>query len=214
MKQATTQATTIGMAQFLLAATGALLVGVLYLRLPGDIVFGPHWLLLAVEAALVTPPIILRLANRHLPHSVSRIFSYVLLAVLTLALASSVALLVRDLTLIKPYDILTSGVLLWVSNVLVFASWYWEVDGDGPLIRHRNAHQAADFQFPQQQGGNRTGWRAGFVDYLFLAFCSATALSPADTMPLTHRAKLLMMVEALLSMLVLLLIVARFTNVV
>ncbi len=103
---------------------------------------------------------------------------------------------------------------LWVSNVLVFASWYWEVDGDGPVKRHRSGHQAADFQFPQQQGGNRTGWRAGFVDYLFLAFCSATALSPADTMPLTRRAKLLMMVEAMLSMLVLLLIVARFTNVV
>ena len=214
MKQATAQPTRIGVAQFLLAATGALLVGVLYLRLPGDIVFGPQWLLLAIEAVLVAPPIILRLADRHLSHRVSRIFSYVLLAVLTLALASSVALLVRDLTSLKPYEILTSGVLLWVSNVLVFASWYWEVDGDGPLIRHRNAHQAADFQFPQQQGGNHTGWRAGFVDYLFLAFCSATALSPADTMPLTHRAKLLMMVEALISMLVLLLIVARFTNVV
>jgi hypothetical protein len=214
MKQATAQPTKIGVAQFLLAATGALLVGVLYLRLPGDVVFGPHWLLLAVEAVLVTPPIILRLADRRLPHRVSRIFSYVLLAVLTLALASSVALLVHDLTSLRPYEILTSGVLLWVSNVLVFASWYWEVDGDGPVIRHRNAHEAADFQFPQQQGGNRTGWRAGFVDYLFLAFCSATALSPADTMPLTRRAKLLMMVEALISMLVLLLIVARFTNVV
>ena len=213
MKQATAQPTKIGVAQFLLAATGALLVGVLYLRLPGDVVFGPHWLLLAVEAVLVTPPIILRLADRRLPHRVSRIFSYVLLAVLTLALASSVALLVHDLTSLRPYEILTSGVLLWVSNVLVFASWYWEVDGDGPVIRHRNAHEAADFQFPQQQGGNRTGWRAGFVDYLFLAFCSATALSPADTMPLTRRAKLLMMVEALISMLVLLLIVARFTNV-
>jgi hypothetical protein len=214
MKQATAQPTKIGVAQFLLAATGALLVGVLYLRLPGDVVFGPHWLLLAVEAVLVTPPIILRLADRRLPHRVLRIFSYVLLAVLTLALASSVALLVHDLTSLRPYEILTSGVLLWVSNVLVFASWYWEVDGDGPVIRHRNAHEAADFQFPQQQGGNRTGWRAGFVDYLFLAFCSATALSPADTMPLTRRAKLLMMVEALISMLVLLLIVARFTNVV
>lgn len=214
MKQATAQPTRIGIAQFLLAATGALLVGVLYLRLPGDIVFGPHWLLLAIEAALVTPPIILRLIDRHLSHRVSRGFAYGLLGVLTLALASSVALLVRDLTSLQPYEILTSGVLLWVSNVLVFASWYWEVDGDGPVIRHRNAHEAADFQFPQQQGGNRTGWRAGFVDYLFLAFCSATALSPADTMPLTRRAKLLMMVEALISMLVLLLIVARFTNVV
>jgi hypothetical protein len=204
----------MGIGQFLLAAVGALLVGVLYLQLPINVVVGPHWLLLVIEASLIVPPIILRLSGRRLPHRVSRGFSYALLAVLTLALASSIVLLVRNLTSLKAYEILSSGVLLWVSNVLVFASWYWEVDGDGPVIRHRNAHEAADFQFPQQQGGNRTGWRAGFVDYIFLAFCSATALSPADTMPLTRRAKLLMMVEALLSMLVLLLIVARFTNVV
>ncbi|MDE3231027.1 MAG: hypothetical protein KGO05_14200, partial [Chloroflexota bacterium] len=69
------------------------------------------------------------------------------------------------------------------------------------------------FLFPQQQGGNKTGWRAGFVDYLFLAFCSATALSPADTDPLTRRAKLLMMIEAITSMLVLVLLLARFVNI-
>ena len=213
MKQTVTRPNTADTGQILLAAVGALFVGLLYFQLPNNVVFGPHWLLLAVEAILVAPPIIARLASRKLPHRVTRGFSYALLAALTLALASSIALLVRNLGSLKAYEILTSGVMLWISNVVVFASWYWETDGDGPVVRHRNAHEAADFQFPQQQGGNRTGWRPGFVDYLFLAFCSATALSPADTMPLTHRAKLLMMVEAMLSMLILLLIVARFTNI-
>ena len=206
--------TGVDVEQFLLATAGALLVGLLYFQLPDNVVFGPHWLLLAVEAALITPPLLMRLSGRRIAHRVARAFSYAQLAALTLALFSSVVLLVLHLDALRAYQILSSGVLLWVSNVLVFASWYWETDGDGPVKRHHRGHEAADFQFPQQQGGNRTGWRAGFVDYLFLAFCSATALSPADTMPLTRRAKLLMMVEALLSMLVLLLIVARFTNVV
>lgn len=214
MKQMATRAAPVDVGQFLLASVGALLVGVLYFQLPTNVVFGPHWLLLAVEAALVTPLIVGHLGSRRMPHRVSRIFSYALLVALTLALASSLWLLVRSLSNLHAYEILSSGVLLWISNVLVFASWYWETDGDGPVTRHRNEHQAGDFQFPQQMGGNKTGWRPGFVDYLFLAFCSATALSPADTMPLTHRAKLLMMVEAMLSMLVLLLLVARFTNVV
>jgi hypothetical protein len=204
----------IDVEQFLLASAGALLVGALYFQLPDNVVFGPHWLLLVVEAALVAPPLIIRLSGQRISHRLARSFAYALLAALTLALFSSILLLVQHLTDLHAYQILTSGVLLWASNVLVFASWYWETDGDGPVKRHHSAHQAADFQFPQQVGGNTSGWRAGFVDYLFLAFCSATALSPADTMPLTRRAKLLMMVEAILSMLVLLLIVARFTNVV
>lgn len=204
----------IDVEQFLLASAGALLVGALYFQLPDNVVFGPHWLLLVVEAVLVAPPLIIRLSGQRISRRLARGFAYALLAALTLALFSSIVLLVQHLTALHAYQILTSGVLLWASNVLVFASWYWETDGDGPVKRHHAGHQAADFQFPQQVGGNRVGWRTGFVDYLFLAFCTATALSPADTMPLTRRAKLLMMVEAVLSMLVLLLIVARFTNVV
>lgn len=204
----------IDVEQFLLATAGALLVGALYFQLPDNVVFGPHWLLLVVEAALVAPPLFIRLSGRRISHSVARVFSYALLAALTLALFSSVLLLVQHLDALHAYQILTSGVLLWVSNVLVFASWYWEVDGDGPVKRHRSGHQAADFQFPQQQGGNRTGWRAGFVDYLFLAFCSATALSPADTMPLTRRAKLLMMAEAIISISIIALVVGRSVNII
>lgn len=214
MKTVAAKPASLGTGQYLLASLGALLVGALYFQLPENVVVGPRWLLIVVEAVFILPPVLMRIFDRHLPHRVGRGFSYALLAALTLALASSIWMLVRNLANLKPHDILISGMLLWVSNVLVFASWYWETDGDGPISRHHHGHVAADFQFPQQANGNRTGWHAGFVDYLFLAFCSATALSPADTMPLTHRAKLLMMVQAILSMLVLFLLVARFVNVV
>jgi uncharacterized membrane protein len=96
---------------------------------------------------------------------------------------------------------------------LVFAIWYWEIDGNGPHARVLAKHQARDFRFPQQEEGNPTGWAPGFVDYVFLAFCSATALSPADTMPLTQRAKLMTMAEAILSLLIIVLLVARSINI-
>jgi len=104
-------------------------------------------------------------------------------------------------------------VAIWAMNVLVFGVWYWETDGGGPATRHRNGHRAVDFQFPQQMGGDPGRWKPGFVDYVFLAFCSATALSPADTMPLTRQAKLLMMAEALISMTVLVVLVGRSVNI-
>ncbi len=213
MGRTVTRTRPVSAAQFWLSVVGALLVGVAYFQLPPNVVFGPPWLLMAVEVLLILPPVVAQFSGQRLPHEVGRGFSYALLAALTLSLGSSAALLVNHLHDLTSREILRSGVLLWGSNVLIFASWYWEVDGDGPISRHRNNHEAADFQFPQQQGGNRTGWRPGFIDYLFLAFCSATALSPADTMPLTRRAKLLMMVEALLSMFILLLLIARFVNV-
>lgn len=200
--------------EFIPATVGALLVGAIYLAVPAIVTIGPSWLLLALEVLLIAPRFGARLAGRRLDRWLGRSLTYALLVVLTLALISSLYLLVHHLPDLKPINLLTAGALLWCSNVLIFASWYWEVDGDGPTTRHRTGHRAADFQFPQQQSGNPSGWRPGFVDYLFLAFCTATALSPADTMPLTPRAKLLMMVEALISMLVLLLLIARFVNVV
>jgi len=206
-------ASDVSLWQYGLATAAALLIGALYLLLPQALLLGPRWLLLMIEVALLTPPIVARLTERYLPHRVGRWLAYGLLAALTVALIASVGKLVLNLAILKPPQLLlTSGILLWTANVLVFASW--ETDGDGPVSRHRAGHQAADFQFPQQVGGNTRGWRAGFVDYLFLAFCTATALSPADTVPLTHRAKLLMITESVISMGIIALLIARFVNVV
>ncbi|HLW03525.1 MAG TPA: hypothetical protein VKT82_33070 [Ktedonobacterales bacterium] len=201
--------------QIWVATIGALLIGVLYWVLPEELTFGPGWLLLVVEAALLAPLLIMgAILRRPLPHSVARGLAVGLLVVVTAALAGSVVLLVNHLDEFRRAgELLPSAALIWGINVLVFATWYWEIDGGGPRSRLQAGHEAADFQFPQQLGGNTTGWAPGFIDYLFLAFCSATALSPADTMPLTRAAKLLMMCEAIISLLIIVLLVARAVNI-
>ncbi|GHO47185.1 hypothetical protein KSX_53480 [Ktedonospora formicarum] len=143
------------------------------------------------------------LTERGLPYKTLHPLLLTLLGVLTFGLASSIALLLITVIINKYATILLrAAILLWGSNVLIFGLWYWQIDGGGPVKRHRSDSQAADFLFPQQENGNPTGWIPGFLDYLFLAFTGATALSPTEMFPLTQRAKALMMIEALLSLLV------------
>jgi uncharacterized membrane protein len=203
-----------GMASRWTAIIGTLVLGILYLVFPDRLVIGPKWLLLVVEVVLLLPLVLSHLTGRKLPHITVRILTLAILAAVTLALASGVALLVITLPENKrASELLLSAALLWFFNVLVFALWYWETDGGGPLKRHLAGHQAADFMFPQQANGNAGGWVPFFVDYLFLAFTGATALSPADTYPLTRRAKGLMMIEAVLSMSIIVLLAARAVNI-
>lgn len=196
------------------AIVGTLALGILYLVFPDRLVIGPKWLLLVVEVVLLLPLVLSLLAGRKLPHVTIRILTLAVLAAVTVALATGVALLVISLPENKRAgELLLSAALLWFFNILVFALWYWETDGGGPLKRHLAGHQAADFMFPQQVNGNDGSWAPFFVDYLFLAFTGATALSPADTYPLTRRAKGLMMVEAVLSMSIIVLLAARAVNI-
>ena len=194
---------------------GILAIGFLYLALPENLTFGPSWLLLAIEAVLLIPLIFIGMTRRPIPHITLRLFAFSVLAVVTAGLAASITLLVYELLYekVKPSFLLRSAAVLWVTNILVFALWYWEVDGGGPHKRHKSGHQAADFMFPQQANGNKTGWVPEFVDYLFVAFTDATALSPADTFPLTRPAKLLMMTEAMLSLIIIVLLAARAVNI-
>ena len=137
-----------------------------------------------------------------------------MLGIVTLALAISILLLIISLPTNKhATDLLGSAAVLWSVNVLVFALWYWEIDGGGPWQRHQAGHQAADFMFPQQANGNDGSWAPHFLDYLFLAFTGSTALSPADTFPLTRPAKTLMMIEAMLSLTIIVLLAARAVNI-
>lgn len=207
--------------QLAVAAGGALLVGVLYLLLPREVSFEPRWLPLVLELLLLAPPMVAAFfLEGRLPYRVARGLALALLGVLTLMLCSSVVLLV--LALIAPLsgqvgiagpDLLRAGALLWVVNILVFAVWYWEVDGEGPLSRLQALYLPADLLFPQQQNGNPTRWAPGFIDYLFVAFCFSTALSPADTAPLTRRLKVLMMAQAAISLAIIVLLVGRSVNI-
>jgi hypothetical protein len=194
------------------ALIAILLTGLLYLVLPPNVIIGPNWLLLVVEGVFVVPLVIDVMTAWDLSHTARRILVLVPLGVSTLALVVGVALFILTLPTDKhATNLLRSAALLWSFNILVFALWYWEVDGGGPWKRLLSGHRAADFLFPQQAA--REHWAPHFLDYLFVAFTGATALSPADTFPLTRVAKMLMMCEALLSLTVAAILIARAVNI-
>jgi hypothetical protein len=202
--------------QFLLETLAAFAIGVAFLGLPAGLTVGPNWLALAISVIVLGPLVVVGFFERPKYH-IARWMRAGIQILLTAALLSSVALLVVHLSdprfqsTLAAGGLLRAGALLWVSNILIFAVWYWEIDGDGPIHRHQHGHPATDFLFPQQATGRP--FAPGFVDYLFLAFGFATALSPADTAPLTPRAKLLMMAEAMISISIIALVVARSVNI-
>jgi hypothetical protein len=198
------------------AVLGLIAFGLIYAALPDNVTIGPNWLLLALEALLIIPLLVSGITQRPLRREITRMLVILSLAIITIALIGGIILFVVTLPSKVTNDakvLLRTAILLWVSNVLVFALWYWEVDGGGPQKRHEHRHQAVDFMFPQQANGNDGRWAPHFLDYLFVGFTGATALSPADTYPLTRRAKALMMVEALNAMIILTIIIGRIVNI-
>ena len=201
------------------ALAAILLTGLLYLVLPPNVIIGPNWLLLVIEGVFVIPLLIDILTPLNLSHMARRMLVLIPLSLSTVALAVGVALFVFTLaTNTNANNLLRGGALLWSFNILVYALWYWEIDGEGPWKRHLSGQQPGDFLFPQQandfpQQAHGKRWVPHFFDYLFVAFTGATALSPADTFPLTRTAKTLMMMEALISLTVAGLLIARAVNI-
>jgi len=194
------------------AFVGILLTGLLYLVLPPNVIIGPNWLLLVVEGVFVVPLVIDLLTAWNLSHAMRRLLVIVPLGASTLALVVGVTLFILTLpTDTHAINLLRAGVLLWFFNILVFALWYWEIDGGGPWKRHLPGHHVTDFLFPQQASGKR--WLPHFLDYLFLAFTGATALSPTDTYPLSRLAKVLMMLEASLALAIVGILIAGAVNI-
>ncbi len=201
------------------AAVAVLVVGGLYLSLPETLTFGPSWLLLAVVALLLVPVWVARLRGSF---ALNQVLGYVLLGVITAAMLWSLYLLVRSLPShqLSPLVLLRSAAALWVTNFLVFASWYWRLDAGGPYARHLSyGHTRGDFLFPQMTLAPDTqmpldpDWSPGFVDYLFLAFNTSTAFSPTDSPVLSRWAKVLMMIQSSISLTTLALLAARAVNI-
>jgi hypothetical protein len=202
------------------AAVTALAVGIIYYLVPEPLTVGPGWLLFAITAALLLPTILFhRSGNLQL----NQVFAYASLAVITLALVASLTLLVMRLPTHKdpPVELLRAAGALWVGNILVFASWYWRLDGGGPNERDkRGVHTDGAFLFPQmimdqslkQQMGEEC-WSPGFVDYLFLAFNTSTAFSPTDVPVLSRWAKVMMIVQSMISLATVALLAARAVNI-
>lgn len=202
------------------SVVAGLSVGGLYLALPRNLNIGPQWLLLVIVCILQTAGWI---AFRRQDFEMAQRIGHALSGVLTLSMLISLGLLVHALPTHKegPAVLLRSAVCLWITNVIVFASWYWRLDGGGPHKRAlRCAHTDGAFLFPQmtldnQQMGElcERGWSPRFVDYLFIAFNTSTALSPTDTAVLSKWAKVLMMIQTLISLTVMVLLAARAVNI-
>jgi hypothetical protein len=197
------------------AVVAILATGGLYFVIPAPLRFGQEWLLLVIVAVLLVPTI---LTYRVGMVRMNRIFAHIVLGTLTASMIWSLSLLIRRLPshADPPEELLRAAAALWVDNVLVFASWYWRLDGGGPHQRDQKAkHTEGAFLFPQMviSGKQARNWRPGFVDYLFLAFNTSTAFSPTDVPVLSRWAKIMMMVQACISLVTVALLAARAVNI-
>jgi uncharacterized membrane protein len=190
-------------------AASLLVIGVVYAVLREDLRVAPSFLLLVLMAVLLAPLFYAELRGRH---HMSHLLGLALATLATAAVGTSVLLLVVVLSTqpVPPATALRDAGLIWFANTVTFAVWYWEIDEGGPGKRHSDAHNSEDFQFPQDQDG-ASGWSPDFVDYLFLAFNQSTAFGPTDTSVMSKRAKILSMVQALFSLLIIAVVVARAT---
>lgn len=186
----------------------------IYLALPDRLSVGPRWLLLGIILVLLIP-IVFTYQRGH--YNITRGLTFVANGALTAALIGSLVLLVQGLPQHSdaPGKLLRSASALWITNVLVFALWYWKLDAGGPLERDRTGNaRNSSFLFPQMlQPWTWERWSPNFLDYLFLAFNTSTAFSPTDTAILSRWAKLLMMTQALISLLIIALLAARAVNI-
>ncbi len=202
------------------AMVALLAAGGLRLALPSYLSLGPDWILLVIVVVLMIPTI---WAYYRELNTLNRVLGYLVTSIVTADMILSLGLLVAALPSHKqaPAEMLRSAAALWITNIIVFASWYWRLDAGGPRARElRGVHTDGAFLFPQmmldQQAKREMGedqWSPGFVDYLFLAFNTSTAFSPTDTPVLSQWAKVMTMVQALISLATVALLAARAVNI-
>jgi len=193
----------------------------IYLALPKTLVVGPTWLLPAIIGGLLAPTIV---AHRTGRHSLNHALGIVNGSIITIALIASVFLLIRTLPSHQepPTRLLLSGAELWLTNVLVFALWYWRLDGGGPISRERRREFGSrSFVFPQMQVekteqerfGIDEHWQPRFVDYLFIALTQSSTFGPTDAPLLAAWAKMLTMLQILISLCIVILLISRAVGV-
>jgi uncharacterized membrane protein len=189
------------------------------LTLPDRVALHPRGLLPGLEVLLLVGLIVVnpRRIDRESPPL--RAAGLVLIAVMSLTNAFSAARLVIGLVQgTEGQDagpLLITGATIWLTNVVVFSLWYWELDRGGPVARAHAVHAHADFLFPQMQSPELvpSDWEPGFVDYLYLSFTNGTAFSPTDVLPFSRWAKLTMMLQSAVSLATVALVISRAVNI-
>ena len=188
------------------------------LDLPQTLTIRPGWLMPALEGVLLVVLVATTPWADTPPRPQRRIVAMVLISVVSVTNLLSLILLCQHLLAGGHADarqLVLAGGEIWITNVLIFGLWFWELDGGGPSERAQASETVCDFLYPQMTDP-RLGagvWRPNFVDYLYTSLTNAAAFSPTDTMPLTARAKLLMGVQSVTSLVTIGLVVARAVNI-
>ena len=200
------------------AALAVIAMIALQLFIPDELTIPPRWLLPAVELLLL---VVLFLAN---PGRISqqrlelRAVGLSLVALASVANIYSAGRLIWQLVRTHVDDaglLLTVGGAVWLTNVIIFALWYWEFDRGGPAARALASTRFPDFAFPQMLSPDSAppDWEPTFTDYFYLSFTNATAFSPTDTMPMTRWAKMTMLLQSAVSLVTVALVIARAVNI-
>ncbi|MGI8564404.1 MAG: hypothetical protein ACR2MZ_12830 [Candidatus Dormibacter sp.] len=200
------------------AAVAVVVALALQLALPEKLVYGPRWLIPVLEGVLLLPLLIGSRYRHHRESALARLLSLTLTAVISLANLYSLIQLAYYLIhggKAAGQELILSSILIWLTNVIIFGLWYWEIDRGGPGARTREVLQPPEFLYPQMINPEVTGkgWRPAFLDYMYVSLTNATAFSPTDTMPLSQRVKSLMGIQALASLITVALVGARAVNI-
>ena len=189
----------------------------LYVVLPSRLVIGPRWL---VPTLIVLPLIPLSLRRHRHPNEspLVRQVTIILIALITVANVVSMGLLVHHLltnAVTQGRELVYSAVAIWITNVVVYGLWFWEIDRGGPHRRAGGTTAWPDLQFPQMENPQlaRADWRPRFTDYLYTSFANGTSFAPADAMPLSARAKALFASESVVSLITIAVVAARAVNI-
>jgi uncharacterized membrane protein len=194
----------------------------LQLALPERLTAGPTWLIPVLEGALLVGMFLATPKQLEREHARRRGVALGLTAFVSAANIYSLAALTHYLLHHnvssqggEGRQLIISGMLIWLTNFLIFGLWYWETDRGGPGRRAAGHDGPPDFLFPQMSDDSiePRNWRPQFIDYLYVSLTNATAFSPTDTMPLTPMAKSIMGVQSLVSLVTIGLIVSRAVNI-
>lgn len=208
------------------AALAVLVAIALYAALPQPLLLGPRLAVPLLEAALFVPLVIANPRRMTRQNRWLRNLSIALVLLIAVTNAGSLVLLIRALVsgaTNQGTELLLAAAQVWMTNVLVFALAFWELDRGGPVVRthtRRPRLPTADFRFPQDEDHDainevaarsaaRSGWVPGFIDYLYVSVTNSSAFSPTDTMPLSPRAKLLMAGESVSALMLSVLVISR-----
>lgn len=196
----------------------ALIVILLQYLLPNNLSLSYQHLICFAELALLIALFIASPKRIHTHHSPTRNLSLMLTTTMTVSNTASAILLIQNLIsggITSATELLASGGSIWLTNIVIFSLWFWDLDRGGPGARAEAIESHPDFIFPQMSDPDYAPdhWHPNFFDYLYMSFTNASAFSPTDVLPLSRWAKMLMLIQSVTSLLTVGLVIARAVNI-